>query len=967
MSRAPLAKAIPELIDQLLAADSVSERQELVDQAREICDREVIVAIADAVNRIAREDLPRAERLAEVTCGVAEHSSDLFCSARIRRASGNLQVLRGKYADAIQTFQTCLERFAAIGEEIEVAATLSGSLQPLIYLSRYSEALERAQQARDIARRHQDDLLLARLDLNIGNIFHRQDRFSEAVLHYERAKVTLDRLGQTRDCAIAWLNLAVVHIAVNDFSRAEEAYQEARALALLENMHSIVAQADYNVAYLYFRRGQHMEAMQLYRQTRQYCQRVADRYHSALCDLDQAEMYFDLHLNREGTQLAQQAVSAFESLDMGYEAAKALVWLGIGAHQNRKPFLALDWFAKAQYRMRSQENAVWVALLDFYQAIVLHQEGRFHEALHRCIAAHNFFSSFPNSGRAIQVQLLQADVYLAMSEIRKAEDCCASAIEAAARLSSPFLLMQGCAIRGQIEHGTGAFDAAMKSYNEALQWLEKSPSRPLGEESKLSLARNWLELYPALVNLMVSGPLSEHTSEALFALVEKAKSRELAELLAFRANTLPAPSRSHSSLVERVRSLRNELNWYYGEIDAAEVRSADNSAQRAMDMRSRIQGLEEVLITTLGELRSADEQFFILQNAGTIPLNEIRGVIREDEIIVEFYEAHGLLYACLLRKDCIRIAPTARSETIRDLLRSLRSHFAKFDRGNNGSALLQDSLLEGAQTILFALHRELIQPISEQIKGQRLIIVPHGPLHYLPFHALFDGSRYLLEDHVISYAGSASQYYLSSRKAADFQKRDLIFTGGSPNHPQGMNARMENVLPAGRTFLGETANVELLEQHGAEGRFIHVDTHLRLRRDNTLFSTFTVGSTAISILDTYNLRLPCSLMGLSGSGPGIDATGDGNEIHALAQGLEYAGAQTLLMPLWNITGEPLVEFLRSCYTRLSSESDKALAFQQAVAAIREEFCHPYYWAPFVLRGRTGRGLSKSTSSTDGPL
>ena len=132
MSRAPLAKAIPELIDQLLAADSVSARQELVDQAGEICDREVIVAIADAVNRIAREDLPRAERLAEVTCGVAEHSSDLFCSARIRRASGNLQVLRGKYADAIQTFQTCLERFAAIGEEIEVAATLSGSLQPLI-------------------------------------------------------------------------------------------------------------------------------------------------------------------------------------------------------------------------------------------------------------------------------------------------------------------------------------------------------------------------------------------------------------------------------------------------------------------------------------------------------------------------------------------------------------------------------------------------------------------------------------------------------------------------------------------------------------------------------------------------------------------------------------------------------------------------------------------------------------------
>ena len=233
-------------------------------------------------------------------------------------------------------------------------------------------------------------------------------------------------------------------------------------------MPSIVAQADYNVAYLYYRRGDYTQAIQLYQQTRQYCERVADRYHSALCDLDQAEMYLDLHLNLEGTQLAQQAVSAFESMDLGYEAAKAMVCLGIGAHQNRKPFLALDFFSKAQDRMRTQQNAVWVALLDFYQAIVLHQEGRLHEALRSCKAAHNFLSSFPNSGKAIQVQLLCADLHLALNEMREASDCSASAIQAAARLRSPLLLTQGYAIRGRIEQVSGSSDAAINSYNEAL-------------------------------------------------------------------------------------------------------------------------------------------------------------------------------------------------------------------------------------------------------------------------------------------------------------------------------------------------------------------------------------------------------------------------------------------------------------------------------------------------------------------
>jgi CHAT domain-containing protein/tetratricopeptide (TPR) repeat protein len=963
MTCSPLAKVLPELIDQLLSAESISARQELVEQTGEICNRDVIAGISDAVNRIAREDLPRAERLAEVACWLTEQSDDLFCRARIRRAAGNLQVLRGKYADAIQTFQTCIKQFAAIGEEIEVAATLSGSLLPLIYLGQYSEALERARQARDIAEHHGDTLLLARLDINVGNILHRQDRFPEAILHYERALVMLDRLGQKRDCVIAWVNLAVCHTALNDFLRAEEAYKKARTLALLENMPSIVAEADYNVAYLYYRRGDYTQAIQLYQQTRQYCHRVADQFLSALCDLDQAEMYLDLHLNREGTQLAQEAVAAFESMDLGYEAAKGLVWLGIGAHQNRNAFLALDFFAKAQERMRSQQNVIWVALLDFYQAVVLHQEGRFNEALRSSIAAHDFFSSFPNSGKAAQVQLLRANLHLALNELSNAEDSCASAIQVASRLKSPFLLTQGYAIRGQIEQFRGSIDDAINWFNEALQWLERSPIRPQGEESKLSLSMNRLEPYEALVSLMVSRSSSEHTPEAILAVVEKAKSRELAELLASRANIVPA-SRNCSSLVEQVRSLRNELNWYYGQIDTAETRTMDNSVPQVLEMRSRIQELEEGLTKTLSEIRPADEQFYVLQSAGTIPLNKIRGMIRQDEMILEFYEARGLLYACLCRKDSVHIVPTAQSETIRDMLHSLRSHFTKFDRGNDRSALLRVSLLEGVQSVLFALYRELIHPIRKHINGHRLIIVPHGPLNYLPFHALFNGSRYLIEDHVISYAASASQYYLSSCKEAHFWKRDLVFRSRGFDQQHALHAQIEKVLPDARTFLGETAGIDVLEQYGPEARFIHVDTRLQLRQDNPLFSTFMIGSAAISILDTYNLRLPCSLVGLSGTGSGIDSAGNGNAMNALSQGLEYAGAQTLLMPLWNITGEPLVQFLENFYSRVSCEDDKPLAFQQTLADIREKFCHPYYWASFVLRGKTGREWSKSSCSTD---
>ena len=42
------------------------------------------------------------------------------------------------------------------------------------------------------------------------------------------------------------------------------------------------------------------------------------------------------------------------------------------------------------------------------------------------------------------------------------------------------------------------------------------------------------------------------------------------------------------------------------------------------------------------------------------------------------------------------------------------------------------------------------------MNARHLIIVPHGMLHYLPFHALLDETGYLIDSFTISYAPSAS-------------------------------------------------------------------------------------------------------------------------------------------------------------------------------------------------------------------
>ena len=70
----------------------------------------------------------------------------------------------------------------------------------------------------------------------------------------------------------------------------------------------LVAVADYNIAYLYYLRGEYTRSIELYRAAREHCHELGDTYREGLCDLDQSEMYLELNLSEEGAHLARRAL-----------------------------------------------------------------------------------------------------------------------------------------------------------------------------------------------------------------------------------------------------------------------------------------------------------------------------------------------------------------------------------------------------------------------------------------------------------------------------------------------------------------------------------------------------------------------------------------------------------------------------------------------------------------------------------
>ena len=117
-----------------------------------------------------------------------------------------------------------------------------------------------------------------------------------------------------------------------------------------------------------------------------------------------------------------------------------------------------------------------------------------------------------------------------------------------------------------------------------------------------------------------------------------------------------------------------------------------------------------------------------------------------------------------------------------------------------------------------------------------------------------------------------------------------------------------------------------------------------------MFSALQLGGSRLSLFDLYQLELHAELVTLSGCGTGLNVVEGGDELMGLVRGLLYAGAHSALVTLWDVNDHTTAEFMRAFYGRLRGGADPAAALRQAMQAIRQEYPHPYHWAPFVLVG-----------------
>ena len=954
------------LISELLERATPVERCQFLDEHPQAFSREFLAALKAHADRLEQQEPQQAVYLGEVAAEVAEQMADDVARALALIVRANAGRALGQYQQAVVLYQEAAAVYAATGDELAAAMARVGQVDALAGLGQTEEALRVAEAIGATLDAHGASLARAKLDMNLGVLHARLGQPEVALVHYVAARTAFAGLGDPIRVAMLDANRANVLTDLDSFREAEALYTSARQGLAEGGLDSAAAQVDQCVAYLLFAQGQFDLALRLFDRARQAFIQTGQPVAVADVELDQSQVYLRLNLLDEAWAACERAEPVFRQ--QGHMAQvghillnRALVQLG----RERWPECAAL-LAEAAQIFGSQGNPLWQALAHLNQAVYLLRLERPAEALVAAQTAARLFGEGGLRTRQCLALTLAGEAWQALDYPGAAEASYRAALGAVEGLAAPWLTYRVHHGLGRVYQGQGARQAAYQAYRQAVADLEHMQSSFGIEPHRIAYLQDKLAPYEDLILFCLEDGEPERAGEA-FDYVERAKSRALVDLLTRNLSGRVEPhDEAGQRLIGDLERLRQELNWYYNRINDADRDAPQRSPVLVARAWQEISRLESQADELMGQLRVRYTDYLSLRQVQTPSLGAIRACLPPHGLLVEFYMARGATMAFTLSQESLRVyRGLMEPEAIRRWLEVLRFQINKFRYGAEYLERHGGTLRAGVDRCLAGLYRGLLGPLADELDGRPLVIVPHGMLHYVPFHALHDGQGYLLERHRIYTAPSASVLHLCCSQPRDGAGPALLLGVADPAIPHVLEeiSAIGHTLDRASLFTGPQASLERVRAEAPASGLIHIASHALFRADNPIFSALRLADGWLNVNDIYALQLKARLVTLSGCETGIARVANGDELIGLSRAFFYAGAPALVVSLWAVHDESTAGLMRRFYQGLQAGQGVAEALRQAQLDLMQEYAHPYYWASFSAIGDGRAELADAAQAT----
>lgn len=900
-------------------------------------------------------DFTQAHTFLDQALALERESGDQLSEGKTLNVRGLVYWDEGNYDRAIADFQKASALARAIGDKKLEGSSLNNL--SLVYdeqgdydtsLKQYRRALELYRGA-DFPRGVSDTLG------NIGGVYLLLGHFREALGYYQQALKISEQLKSVAsmsqdhgniglcllglgDVDAALANLAqAIELTTQAGMRQDQAYWlRARGDSLVESGRYDLGLQDYRAALaIYDQVGAQAEFLEALH--------ASGRLHLLLGDSASAERDF------------RRALDMARSIGLDRGITLNLVSLGDIEFRRKRPEAAVALYEEARRRAAAAnvQNTLALSLLRL---------ARVNRSQQRSDLASMETDQALEIARAIGSPGLEAEALYSRAELARAHkrfDLALQGYQAAekaeTRVGDPDLLWQIQFGRARAQEANGDFSAALISLEAAVRLIEGVRDRLQEPRFRSGYVEDKFEVYRELMRLQLQ---QGRTADA-FLTAERLRARSFVEQLGGRASVPLSASdrRMEVELRERVRRLQQSLA------------DTDDEGAAVYPERAMHRFSQELLGAEKEYQDFLDDHARVHAAAGaaaTAP--SIQSLLATDQALLEYVVGPKTLVVFVLTSSGI----TAKSLPLRESDIAARISLLRDLIGRPGD----DRWLKPAAR----LSAELFDPLERAgwLDGiNRLYIVPHGALSYLPFALLpspATGSKELLVDrYTVAYLPAAAAL-LRERSGADTTTSLLAVApsrGGLRHAPEEARAIDALFRPNSRTLIGADATEARFKQLAGGFRVLHLATHGYFNKASPLLSGLEFEPEGrddgmLRVNEILDLPLKADLVTLSacntalGSGYFTELP-IGDEFVALNRAFLTAGSASVMATLWQVDDRASFSMMKQFYRRLNESQDGsgaagALAYAQRAHRRSGALGHPYYWAAYVVIGQGSQAI-----------
>ena len=850
---------------------------------------------------------------------------------------------KGEFKEAIKSFEKSLALAKSLKKEKAIGRNLGNLGITYSHLQEYTKSLKYLNEALEIARRLKNKKREMLWLGSMGNVLNRMGKNTKALKYYTDSIKIADEIDDKWSKINYTGNIGIIYLDTGEFRKAlinfKKAFEFSKKIG--DKRSEVVFLG--NIALVYSNLGLHSKSLTYSKKALKLAKEMGDKV-------------------SEGTYLGNmgnlyRAVGKPEKAEYYYREALAIA-LKTGD-------------LKGQGINLGNLGNIYVEYKKYDKAIRY-----FQEALDIAIKNKN------DRDRGIRLGNL-ANAYRLSGKLEKALEYFDRAIEITTNLENRRNLIPQYYSRGLTYRDMKKLDNAIEDIEKAIKIIEDIRGSLALEEYKSSYSDLHYNIYGTLIELLIE----RGKSREAFEYSERAKARSFLDVLG--NDTILKETAKDKNLAEKELELLSKIRTMERDIYNSDKNPSGILLRKLKKARKEHQ-------VVLEQLKLTDEEYTFLISVNPSSIEEIKKHLNSDEVLVEYYYNNNKIFAWIITKDTfnqvtIPYDPAILNKEVKELRKLLEFSRKSKNKGDYRECRAKLSLFYSRY---FLPADKIIDKISQNdsSKIKRLIVIPYGQMHMVPFSACIDShGKYLVNKYEILTEISASSFVLFRKRKNDSPDKFIGFALGN------FQLKAKNTKQSSSSAISRGINEELLsteiragfkplpgskketeeissafkekgipEESYIEKEFIiknvlkkapvsgilHFATHgVQSGKYRGRFSGLLASDGFIYLMDIFKLKLNSSLVVLSACNTSAGEIDYGDNMVSLSQAFLQVGADNLVATLWSIEDEATRELMGEFYREILAGKSIPGALRTAQLKTQKKYPHPVYWAAFVVYGR----------------